>query len=591
MQPLLGIMVVACSFSCVAASEVQLAHSTTQDSPVQNCQLLEKESPWAFLCCLQQHPYSVLLKFQDQQESFRWDRVLGVLIFSTFVVFAGLTLKDMHSFTLLLTPSAVPDDDPQSTKKDAVAPKNWPILAIVGLTSYRFYTGFLSATWLPYLLAMEGQSLWAEKQSMFMGMAKLIYGATILMNPIFGLIGDHAVSVSHGIGRGLFVRIGVSVAAVGIYICVLAGEKAAFLSFLSGILVWRLGEALNDVTTEALVPEMIPQSQFGLASSIKASSFLLGGLFGYTLLMIFAHVDYNWLYFAYPIGMFACVIPSLIILRQDVLVGTPRKKRNKESFSRYLSEAYVAPTRYKGGFPRACLAVFIFSLGTAPMFFLLLIIRDLVGVTDTVQLQRTFSATSIVFFLSAAVSSVVSGVAFKRPAQVGDHTAQAQTDMESLVSRGRTLVVSMVTFAMIVLLIPCIGAFQLRESRKRVFFVLAGFFGAAFGAAFSLFQDLTWQLLPPDVSCANAMGFNVMSRLLGIGLGNFGAGLILDYSYSQLGAADMSGVVYRPEGYAIMCGCCFVATLTSSAVAYSAISAARCELKHLFSDKLAVPAA
>ena len=61
---------------------------------------------------------------------------------------------------------------------------------VIRSSSYRFYTGFLSATWLPYLLAMEGQDLWQEKQAMFMGVAKLIYGATILMNPIFGLVGD-----------------------------------------------------------------------------------------------------------------------------------------------------------------------------------------------------------------------------------------------------------------------------------------------------------------------------------------------------------------------------------------------------------------
>jgi len=66
---------------------------------------------------------------------------------------------------------------------------------------------------------------------------------TILLNPVFGLIGDQAVTLSHGIGRRLFVRFGITIAAVGMYICVLAGRERAFLSFLSGILVWRLGEA------------------------------------------------------------------------------------------------------------------------------------------------------------------------------------------------------------------------------------------------------------------------------------------------------------------------------------------------------------
>jgi len=61
---------------------------------------------------------------------------------------------------------------------------------------------------------MEGENLWAEKQSLFMGIAKLIYGATILLNPLFGLVGDQAVALSHCVGRRLFVRVGVSVADI-----------------------------------------------------------------------------------------------------------------------------------------------------------------------------------------------------------------------------------------------------------------------------------------------------------------------------------------------------------------------------------------
>jgi len=567
--------------------------SSLPNQPRDDCLDLIRESPWATLRCLQQSPHSVLLRVNDVEGGWHLDRVLGVLIFITFLVFAACSLKDIHRFILLLLAKrgdARGGDSQSEDNGTAARPPNWSILAIASLTSYRFYTGFLSATWLPYLLAMEGQDLWREKQSLFMGVAKLIYGATILLNPIFGLVGDQAVSISHGVGRRLFVRIGVTVAAIGIYICVLAAEQHTFLSFLSGILVWRLGEAINDVTTEALVPEMVPQSQFGIASSIKACGFLLGGLFGYTMLIILADLDYSWLYFAYPIGMFLCAIPSLMMLDKDVPVGMGMKKQTKDTFSSSLLQAYIAPTRYKGGFPRACLAVFIFSLGTAPMFFLLLVIRDLVGVSDPVELQRTFSVTSIIFFLSAAVSCVLTGMRVKPPSELSDATSQAQTNLDSLLSRGTTLVVSMVVFAVIVLLIPGLSIFQLQTSRNRAFYFLAALFGAAFGAAFSLFQDMTWQLLPPEANVANAMGFNVMSRLLGIGLGNFAAGLILDFSYTQLGAATQPGMVYRPAGYAIMCLCCFVANLASSAIAYSAILAQRSELEHLVCGKPGIPA-
>jgi len=452
------------------------------------------------------------------------------------------------------------------------------------LTAYRFYTGFLSATWLPYLLAMEGEDLWQEKQSMFMGIAKLIYGGTILLNPVFGLVGDQAVSLSHGVGRRLFVRMGITVAAVGIYICVLAAKEHAFLAFLSGVLIWRLGEAMNDVTTEALVPEMVPQEQYQLASGIKACSFLLGGLFGYALLMIFSDSHYSWLYYAYPIGMFVCSIPCLFLLDADQPFARLQEQRQEpqeqEGFLTSLAKSYWTPVNYRGGFPRACLAVFIFSLGTAPMFFLLLIVRDLVGIGDPIRMQQYFSAGSIVFFLSAAIASVI--VAALDPAKRPRSTetsagavsdgGRAWASAELLEQRGRLLMLSMSSFGVVVLLIPCLGLFSEPQSRDRGYYTLTAVFGAAFGVSFSLFQDLTWQILPPEVNFANAMGFNVMSRLLGVGLGNFFCGVILELSYSgDHGLAT----VYQPSGYVIMCTFSGLAVLVSTLVANSAISLAR----------------
>ena len=88
---------------------------------------------------------------------------------------------------------------------EMVVKEEWSVPGLIALTAYRFYTGYLSATWLPYLLAMEGHDLWRENQSLFMGVAKLIYGLTILLKPIFGLFGDQVAKLSHGAGRRLFV--------------------------------------------------------------------------------------------------------------------------------------------------------------------------------------------------------------------------------------------------------------------------------------------------------------------------------------------------------------------------------------------------
>lgn len=527
------------------------------------------------------------LMFYSADGSPRLDRILSAAILLMFLAFNLWGLQDAHFvFTMLLMKSSSSTGATEDYKR--MGPKSeygsvqpfgpgceggddgkareqgkWTTSAMFFLTAYRFYTGFLSATWMPYLLAMEGQDLWQEKQSLFMGIAKMLYGATILMNPIFGLLGDQAVQLSHTAGRRVFVRVGVIIAFVGIYVCVTAETEHAFVTFLLGVFLWRLGEALNDITAEALVPEMVPSSQFSVASSIKSSSFLLGGLVGYTMLIALAGVHYGWLYYAYPIGMFMCSIPPLLMLRHDGVrppsPAVPREVSIEGSIARgrirsirlWLDKAYLGPARFRGGFPLASLAVFVFGFGTAPMFFLLLIVRDLVGIQDPVELQEQFSFSSILFFLSAAVTSVLSimgvhsgggigGSARGSPSggcgraggiqlQEKQFQRQQPRSEEMLVLRGTMLVRSMVLFGIVAFLVPGLALFESVTARNVVFHSMAILLGAAFGGAFSRFQDLTWQLLPPNVDVGNAMGFNVMCRLLGVGIGNFLAGLILDH--------------------------------------------------------------
>merc|ERR1740138_991658 len=121
--------------------------------------------------------------------------------------------------------------------------------------------------------------------------------------------------------------------------CLISAKSHNFYSFIAGILIWRLGEALNDVTTEALVPEMVPKSQFKIASAIKASSFLFGGLFGYLLLIVFVEVHYSWLYYSYLLGMFLCAVPSLMLLTNDGPFGNSRE--HADGFLSSMVQAYI----------------------------------------------------------------------------------------------------------------------------------------------------------------------------------------------------------------------------------------------------------
>jgi len=480
------------------------------------------------------------------------DTLLSSLLAGFLALFLLVSLVEFNQFRLL----ARLERPKAEAAPRKVAPR--PLLVILGLTFYRFYTGFMSATWLPYLLAMEGAELWRENQAMFMGLVKLLYGLSILLNPLFGLLGDRAASVSYAAGRRLFVRMGIILAGLGIYCCHFAAPRGLFKTFFLGIITWRLGEGLNDVTTEAICPEMLPPEQFEISSAIRASMFLLGGLSGYVMVALLAHVHYSWLYHGYLIMMLLCGLPALLLIDGDA-PAAPVSARRQGSFLASAVEAYVRPSRFQGGFPRACLCIFLFSCGTAPMFFILLMIRDLVGIEEPLQLQRHFSLVSIVFFLSAAIAAALNALAAPpKPKRVVDRQTEVRAQSFHMTAT------SVVAFGVVCIMIPFLRIFHDVPTRTRVFYVVASFMGATFGSVFSRFQDCNWQLLPPGVETANAMGYSTMWKLLGAGLGNFGAGLVLDlFQYDHRTAsighhATSAGsgstlVAYRFAGYLAMC--------------------------------------
>jgi len=442
------------------------------------------------------------------------------------------------------------------------SPKPASMATILGLTFYRFYTGFLSATWLPYLLAMEGAELWRDNQALFMGIAKLIYGLSILMTPIFGLLGDRLACVSHALGRRLFVRIGIIVAAIGIFLCHWSAQTAPrrpghFSIFMAGILIWRLGEGLNDVTTEAICPEMLPSEQYEISSAIRASMFLVGGLGGYVMVMLLVTWPYYWLYQGYLIMMFLCGIPPLLVISRDIPKSNTRgASRTGQSFISSIIEAYVKPSQYEGGFPCACFCIFLFSCGSAPMFFLLLMLRDLVGINEQVRLQRHFSLISIDFFLSAAVAAVLNAlVSPKKPP-----TTRVTESADIRVTSFRLTAFATLSFGVVCVLMPFVHFFPHEGDRAKAFYVLASGLGATFGSVYARFQDCTWQLLPPKIEFANAMGFSTMWKLLGAGLGNFIAGLVLDLFQSDkplpldiVNTRQTNLVGYKIGGYMAVC--------------------------------------
>jgi hypothetical protein len=487
---------------------------------------------------------------------------------------------------------------------EAPKPPSWSLMAIMGLCSYRFYTGFLSATWLPYLLAMEGAAMWGAYQSLFMGYVKLIYAATILTEPFFGWLYDKLARQYHGLGRRLYLRMGITCACLGIFMCLWAAPRGWTYTFMVGITVWRLGEALNDVTIESIAPELLPPHQFQVASAIKAFFFLIGGLLGYIALLLTANVHYTWLYYAYLSLMIPMALPTFMILDDDVSrhirrVTMPGDADDEKSWLGEVQDAYCVPARLKGGFPRLQWACCIYMCGTAPIFFLILIIRDVVGITDAAELQVALSKVSIAFLLAAAVSAVSTGGggASEREARAQDGENRQEHQQDKV--RRLTVCVVFLTFnAVLTFLLPFVYLWQSVETRLKVFVCISLLLGIVWGQGYARFQDLTWRLLPErDVDVGNAMGFSVMLRNTGTGLGNFVSGAILSFfplspflmtqgqsmwsasthtntlshnAQNHLGITD--SVQYNAFGYIVVCAMCTITTLIGAYMVWSITS-------------------
>lgn len=180
------------------------------------------------------------------------------------------------------------------------------------------------------------------------------------------------------------------------------------------------------------------------------------------------------------------------------------------------------------------------------MFYLWLIIRDFLGVGNQIFLQRHFAACSVLFFLAAAAATVLdvtcggrieassrsryrdaASLAELSPRSRAESVAAAKAWEKEKIWRLKMLVVISGMFAVSVLLLPTVQFLKSRALQLEWFYILVTLFGAAFGLGFSRFQDATWRLLPQNCDMANAMGFSVMARNFGLGVGNFFFGVML----------------------------------------------------------------
>jgi hypothetical protein len=454
-----------------------------------------------------------------------------------------------------------------------------PVSIIFGLTVYKFYAGFMSSTWLPFLIAKEGSNLIPSHQSAFMGYCKLIYGFALFLNPVTGLLSDRITAQSKSIGRSSFLMAGCMLALTGIYAASIAASNQHLGQYYGACILWMLGEALVDVTLEACMPELTAPSQYEVTGAVRSLNFLFGGFTGYLVLFTVVGHGVEWMYWAYGTLMIICAVPTTLVIHY---LERNRDREVRESrpvgFSTFV-DAYLGPLRYPGYFPRACLCIFCFSLGSGPIFFTLLFVRDLVGVLEDVPQQEQFSMISMIFLACAAVSSI--GTASSKGDAEGDEgqrtsisndqadavltgpaestggtgAGQASGRLSSNASsRWGWLLTSLVCYALLCLPLPLTKLPSHTGTRLLVLTTISALMGMSFGSVFARFKVCTWMVLPHNVDMGNAMGFAALAQLTGTGIGNFGVGMLLDLFRTSSGRYAWEGYCYMALGSALAAG-------------------------------------
>merc|ERR1711879_993356 len=123
---------------------------------------------------------------------------------------------------------------------------------------------------------------------------------------------------------------------------------------------------------------------------------------------------------------------------------------------------------------------------------------------------------------------------------------------------------STLSFGVVCVLLPFSGLLPTLQQRLLAIYFIGACLGFSFGSVYSRFQERTWSLLPKNIDIANSMGFCSMCKMIGIGIGNFGAGLILDFFKASAESGD-SGK-YQIVGYFVMCFLCATVVFVSAAL-------------------------
>lgn len=438
---------------------------------------------------------------------------------------------------------------------------------LVGLCCFRFYSGLLMCTWLPFVLAEEGTLLMPMHESMFMGIGKLILACAMVLCPIFGLLNDQTVH-PWGRRRAWFIW-GIGLLMIGIVGCAWASEQKSPYAYLFATTIWCFGEALAETTTESLVPDLVSGEDYLRAASARGILFMLGGFVGYGAIIVQATVvraNQSVFYMYYLVVIFitapfviAYATPNEAEIKsiddyverenarlrreqQEPLVGDLAEQvpgdaeavsdiEAAERSKSYFQRCYIECLNASPEFRLTSLATFTLAMSCTGMMFILLIVRDVVGLHDAAQIEYHMAAGSLVLLSCAVIVSLLIGL-------IG-------IDSQKQVA---VLLVFCVFFTLSEFSMACVIFIPTQHGRLVFLYGVAAVKGAAFGGIYNIMQPVTWEFIPEmwrsgTGSVSRAMSWISVCRSVGVGVGNFVGGFILDFAKTH------SAVASSPEAY------------------------------------------
>lgn len=436
-----------------------------------------------------------------------------------------------------------------SSREASSAPEKQSVYSSVALCqmqAFRLYAGFFVMTWLPYLIAQEGERMWGHHQAAFMSTCKMIFGLTIAATPVLGALNDRT-RLRFG-RRRTWLVVGIVLIIAGLCGTALSSLCRMNSAFFLCLTLWMFGEAACESTSEALVPDLCSKEDYARAGGFKSSLFMLGGVLGYVLIIICSYVlglHFYWMYVAFMLFIlmtvpfvFAYAAPTEAEVKNFDTVAA-----GEEPILQSLWYAYVFPLEgpESRDFLKAMMTSLFACAGCSSVLFVSLCCRDILRIEAPEMVQLHFACISLNYAAFAVVGAAVA------------------TYWSDLAARLYWCKFVAVLYGVTELFFPACG---LLSSPTVAFYSTASIKGFLYGCMVTAIMSIHWDVLPrklkePDEyghdHVGTAMALASVTRSLGAGLGTVPCGMVLQFAFSSSPLPSDAGTFHYPlQAYAAM---------------------------------------